>query len=216
MLRFYHNNCHQNHMKVLRLVLALVLISCNKERRDSGFENFPNKQGNHWSYQYRNGRNGNGQTITIDVTGTSVLPDGSHAQIWLIRLEEHVIDCTYVVSSAHQVIFYDPPCWTCTQKMPAERKRFVFPLYPGAFWTTNVPYGDTTRVLSKGPVSVPAGTFPGSYQLSKSVGYATNSYTKDTIWFTPGIGISRYFQNEFNLGPVAGNGLWELKSYSLR
>ena len=78
------------------------------------------------------------------------------------------------------------------------------------------PGGDTTKVLSEEEITVPAGTFPGTYKLSKIIGYVYETYTQDSIWLTPNIGMTRCFQNEFSTAPVPGNGVWELTSYNLK
>jgi hypothetical protein len=82
------------------------------------------------------------------------------------------------------------------------------------YW--NKIFCDTTKVLNESSLTVPAGTFENTFQLSKRIGYVVNSYTKDSIWLTPTIGMSKFYQDQFSLGPIPGNGIWELSSYNLK
>jgi hypothetical protein len=77
-------------------------------------------------------------------------------------------------------------------------------------------HNDTTEVLGEINLQVPAGNFPGTFKLSRTVGYATNSFTQDTIFITPAVGVTEFFQREYSLGPFPGNGLWELASFQLK
>jgi hypothetical protein len=43
-----------------------------------------------------------------------------------------------------------------------------------------------------------------------------NTWAKDTIYFKEQIGLVKFSQNEFDLGPVMGNGVWELESYHIQ
>ncbi len=100
--------------------------------------------------------------------------------------------------------------------MPYERQRYVLPLQTGNIWFTNSIFGDTTKVITQSPLTVPAGTFENTYELSKKRGYVTNSWTSNQIWLTPNVGLTKLNQGEYSLGPLLGNGLWELDNYSLR
>ena len=77
-------------------------------------------------------------------------------------------------------------------------------------------YGDSAKVLNKVNVNVPGGTFNDVFQLSKVRGYIVNTWAKDTIYFKEQIGLVKFSQNEFDLGPVMGNGVWELESYHIQ
>ncbi len=65
-------------------------------------------------------------------------------------------------------------------------------------------------------LTVPAGSFDSTFQLSKTIGYVVNSYTKDSVWLTPDIGMAKYYQDEYSLGEIPGNGIWELATYNLK
>ena len=76
--------------------------------------------------------------------------------------------------------------------------------------------GDTTKVLANSTLTVPAGTFENTFELSKKRNYVVNAWTNNQIWFTPTVGMTKLNQGEFNLGPVIGNGIWQLANYSLK
>lgn len=181
---------------------------------------FPDAVGNHWVYKYNDGTNSN-QHIYVDIVGTTTLPNGQIATIWTSTLQygtnqNFLIDSSYVVVDKQKAIFYAPPCLPCIPSTIEEKKRYIFPLQVGNFWFTDAFFGDTTKVLNNGSLTVPAGTFDSTFKLSRTIGYVTNSYTKDTIWLTSKIGMTKYYQNHYSLGPLPGNGTWELESYNLK
>lgn len=94
--------------------------------------------------------------------------------------------------------------------------RYILPFRVRSFWYTNAPYGDTTKVLKQTSVAVPAGNFTNVFCIAKTVGYVTNSWTKDTLYFKNRVGLVKFKQNEYNLGPVTGDGTWELVRYTLK
>lgn len=203
-------------MKQCFLISVLIFFtfsSCKKEVVTSASAEFPNTVGNHWRYQYTV----SGQPssyIDVNIIGQATLPDGQNAKIWVYKILSYT-DTAYVVSNGQTITFYNKPCLTCTVKMPFERMRYILPMQTGNIWFTNAPYGDTTKVLTLSTLTIPAGVFENTYELSKKRGNVTNSWTSNQIWFTPNVGLTKLIQGEFNLGPTIGNGLWELISYSL-
>src|ERR1044071_4434193 len=212
-------------MKSYFIFFALFLImSCSKEdnttSNTASNQNFPHEVGNQWIYKYDNGSNVD-QYIDVDIVGSVVLPDGQNATIWTSTLQDganqrFLLDSSYVVVDDEKAVFYAPPCLPCIPSTIEEKRRYMFPLQVGGLWFTDLVFGDTTKVLNDGSLTVPAGRFDNTFQLSRTIGYVTNSYTYDTIWLTPNIGMTKYFQNQYSLGPVPGNGVWELASYQLK
>ena len=191
----------------------ISVVACNKNNTPIETTEFPNTVGNHWHYIYGS-NTPTPSFIDVDIIGEGNLPDGQSAKIWVYKILSYT-DTTYVVTSAQTIKIYDKPCLTCTNQMPFERMEYRFPLGVGNRWFTSAAYGDTTKVLSQDSLIVPAGTFKNTYFLSKVRGYVTNSWTANEIWFTPYIGMTKLIQGEFSLGPVLGNGLWELASYTI-
>gem|GEM_PF-2068111 len=208
--------------KYFLLLLSMsFMIACGKSGGRAPITTFPNQVGDHWVYKYSPSGSpaADTGTIQVDIVGQTLLPDGEPAKIWVTKYSNapNYPDTTLVVDSASTVkIYFNNICPNCTNKMPDEWKRYNFPLQVSDEWPYAGYYHDTTKVLAELNLQVPAGNFPNTFQLSRTVGYATNSYIKDTIFITPAVGVTKCFQKEFNLGPVPGNGLWELASYQLK
>lgn len=202
----------------------MLMVSCTKENNQpqntSSNQVFPNGVGNHWVYKYEDGNSNGERYIYVDIVGVTTIQVES-ATIWTSTLQDasntkYLIDSSYVVVNDEKAVFYAPPCLTCTPQPLYEKRRYVFPLQVGNFWFTDKFFGDTTKVLNEKSLTVPAGTFQNTFQLSKTVGYVTNSFTRDSIWLTPNIGMTKYYQDEYSLGPFPGNGTWELITYNLK
>jgi hypothetical protein len=216
-------------MKPNLVLFGMFLItSCSQENnppsngQSNTFSNqmFPNSVGNEWVYQYNDGLDSN-QYIYVDIVGTTTLPGGQNATVWTSTLkygtnQEFLLDSSYVVVDDQKAVFYAPPCLTCIPSVIEEKERYVFPLQVNKRWFTDKVYGDTTKVLEEGSITVPAGTFDNTFKLSRTIGYVNNSFTKDTTWLTPNVGMIKYYQDHYSLGPIPGNGVWELASCHLK
>jgi hypothetical protein len=116
----------------------------------------------------------------------------------------------------NDVSIFDNPRFAVPGTMPFEKMHYMLPFVVGNSWHTNAAYGDTTRVLNKVDVNVPGGRFRDVFQLSKVRGYVVNTWAKDTIYLKEQIGLVKFSQHEFDLGPDTGNGVWELESYYIQ
>lgn len=192
-----------------KLLLAITLFSaCRKDDHALALQNeFPNQVGNHWVYRF-SGYPENTDSIFVDIIGTSRLPNGESATIWTTKFATFT-DTSYVTSTAHEAVFYPSPCWSCTPTMPTPKLRYVFPLQVGNQWLSAGVGGDTIKVLSQSSVLV-GKTGYTAYVLTKTRQPAVNASTQDTLWFVPSVGMVRLQQREYNLGPLPGNGTWEL------
>lgn len=204
----------------LTLFLLMLVGACTKEKNQIANQLFPDAVGNQWIYKYDDRYTNSDQYIYVDIVGTGILPDGQTATIWTTTLQDasnnkYLIDSSFVVVDDQKVVFYAAPCRSCEPPSFDEKRRYMFPLQVGKIWFSDKFYGDTTRVLSENTVTVPAGTFGNTFKLSKTAG-GSNSYTDDTIWLAPKIGMTQYYQHEHTLGPIPGNGIWKLASYKLK
>jgi hypothetical protein len=196
------------------------MIACHKSGGPASNMAFPDQIGDLWVYKYSPSGSAAADTgtIEVDIVGQTILPDGEPANIWVTKYSNDLgyPDTTLVVDSASTVkIYFNNICPNCTDKMPEERTRYNFPLQVSNEWIYANNY-DTSKVLDETGLHVPAGNFPNTFQLSKTAGFIVNSWVKDTIFITPAVGIIKYIQAEFSLGPFPGNGLWELASYQLK
>lgn len=216
----------KNDMKrisIISLTLFTMLFSCKKVSETTPLSDFPNNVGNHWRYEFQSTDPVTKSYIDVDIIGTGKLPNGQLAKIWVysfLNFRETNLsfrDTNYVVSDDKNVIIYTNPCRTCAkpQQMPYEKMKYVLPLKTGNFWLTPS-IRDTTKVLANAVLKVPAGSFKNTFELSNKRAYVTNSWTNNTIWFTPNIGITKLKQSQFDLGPLPTNGNWELIDYSLK
>lgn len=202
------------HFKfILMFFLVAIISSCKNDIQTKQTQYFPNQVGDNWTYRLSGSSVG---TIHVEIIGQGILPNGDEASLWQYTYNitnQTFIDTTWVSVIDNNVRIYNSPCLTCTETMPIERMNYILPLNTGNSWHTNATYGDTTKVLKQLNIIVPSGKFNDVFQLSKVRGYVTNSWTKDTIYMKEKIGIVEFSQNEFNLGPVIGNGNWELVNY---
>ena len=135
--------------------------------------------------------------------------------IWVYKILSNT-DTVIVTSNNDSVTVYENYCSTCPNSTLYTRMKYFLPLQTGIIWFSNFIWGDTTKVLNNNSLTVPAGTFTNTFELSKKIGYVVNTKTNNEIWFTPNVGLTKLNQNEYNLGPVLGNGLWELDSYNVK
>lgn len=194
---------------LLLLLLGIIDISCKKDEKRQ-IDYFPNNIGYQWIYRLTNK---NVDTIKVEIVSQGILPNGVSAKIWKYTYKlasQTYVDTVWVSQTNSDVRIYDNFCKTCTSQMPFERLHYILPLSIDKSWFTNDAFGDTTKVLNQENLSVPEGSFANVYRISKARGYVTNSWTKDTIYFKEYVGLVKLNQNEFNLGPLIGNGIWEL------
>ena len=195
------------------LFLVILNMACNKYETVQPNDIFPNKIGYQWVYKLTSNSI---DTVNVEIVGQGTLPNGVSAKIWkyTYKFTSHTyIDTVWVSCINNNVRIYNNPCWNCTNQMPSERLQYILPLRVGESWYTNAAYGDTTKVIEKVKVSLPAGKFKNVFCLTKVRGPVTNSFTYDTIYFKEQLGLVKLHQNQFSLGPLTGNGIWELISY---
>ncbi len=142
------------------------------------------------------------------------MPNGEIANIWTTKFANFT-DTSYVVSSSQEVLFYYPPCWSCTAPMPTSKLRYIFPLQINGQWFSQKEGGDSIKVISQNSILIGKKNYD-AYLLTKIRQPAQNYSTQDTLWFVPKIGMVKLVQREYNLGPIPGNGVWELINYSLK
>lgn len=200
------------------LIVIAAISSCTKENHPPAniISEFPNEIGNHWRYLYTWGfaiiqRD----TIDVEIVGTRAMPNGQTAKVWAYKYSYNNYpiryDTNFVVVDSQVVKIY-----LYGYGSYYEKKRYKLPLTVGNIWTIPQNYKDTTWVLGNNAVTVPAGTFANSYKLRHERKYIVNSWTNNDVWLSPQVGVVKFFQEEYNLGGVGGNGLWELISYTVQ
>ncbi len=198
---------------IIILISSATISSCRKENNTPQhiISDFPNEVGDHWHYLYTTTQPNN---IDVDIVGTRIMPGGKTAKVWAYKYNfsnyPMVTDTSFVVVDSQLVKIYK-----FYYGSYYERVRYKLPVTVGDMWTIPQNYKDSTWVLNNNPVTVPAGTFENTYELKQERGYIVNSWTNNKIWFLPGVGLIKFDQWEYSLGPVLGNGLWELINYTV-
>jgi len=200
------------------IVISLAFLSsCRIENNPVAniISEFPNEIGNHWRYLYTWGVvNIHLDTIDVDIVGTRTITGGQVAKVWAYKYKSNtsiVHDTSYVVvdSQLVKIYFYQYGSYY-------ERRRYKLPVTVGSVWTIPQNLRDTTWVLGNYAVTVPAGTFANTYELRHERKPIVNTWTNNKIWFSPQVGVVKFNQFEYDLGPVLGNDLWELISYTVQ
>ena len=196
--------------------IVFFICSCRNDFLVTQQQYFPDQIGDKWTYRLSGINAG---TIQVMIVGRGKLPNGDSASIWQYSYHYtnlNSVDTAWVTITGNDVSIFDNPRFAIPGTMPFEKMHYMLPFIVGKSWHTNVLYGDTTRVLKQLTVNVPSDTFNDVFLLSKVRGHIVNSWTNDTIFFKEQIGLVKFSQNEFNLGPVMGNGVWELESYHIQ
>jgi hypothetical protein len=196
--------------------LILFIYSCRNDFQVIQQQYFPDQVGDSWTYRLSGINSG---TIQVMIVGRGKLPNGDTASLWqyMYRFTNQTsIDTVWVSITGINVRIFDNPRFATPGTMPFEKMHYILPLQVVNLWHTNDLYRDTIWVLKQLTVNVPSGTYENVYQLSKVRGHIVNTWTNDTIYFKEQIGLVKISQHEFNLGPVLGNGVWELESYDIQ
>ncbi|MCX6271176.1 MAG: hypothetical protein NTU44_08155 [Bacteroidetes bacterium] len=203
---------------LLMATAHIAVVSCKKDPDHgpvtSQVQYFPNKVGYNWAYRLIDTQ-GDTQNILVSITGVNLLPNGDSVNCWLYSYQNFT-DTLWVHSDSNWVTFYYNYALNNPNYMQYVKMRYKVPFTVASVWTSSVYFGDTTRVSNQENVQVLAGLFHDSYKLLRIKPPITNSWITDTIWFKQKVGIVKLNQQEFDLGPAIGNGVWELVSYNVQ
>jgi hypothetical protein len=207
---------------ILAICLFIVLFSFKKINELPQKEIFPNKVGDQWVYTFRGYgvKENEKNRIYVDVIKEINLADGKIAKVWAAQFPNGT-DTSYVRSHTNEInIFrsYENVCTNC-KEMPIEKLKYQIPLYAGKLWVLNEDHGDTLQVIAQSSITVPAGTFKNAFVIINKTDkrvFVGNARRIDTTWIVPYIGIVKRSQQEFQMRPVIGNGVWELEKFILK
>src|SRR4051794_40109636 len=102
-------------MKKLNVIMSLLLLaimyatSCHKDTitlmpNIPASEYFPNTVGDKWIYNVYDSANVKMDEVSVEITGTTILPKGEHATIWIYKYPDH-IDTNFVFQSGDTIEF---------------------------------------------------------------------------------------------------------------
>ena len=198
---------------IIPLLLAIYLLStsssCKKTPVTEFNKEFPNTSGTWWKYKVYDSVTSTLDTITISVLGNSKLDNGMDVKIWQINsLNSYKpVDTNYVYSGPDGIKFY------YNKSTQSFYKAYKFPLEVGKYWIGIQPQ-DTIRVISKGDITVPAGTFIDNYIIERRVRYIPNGSLYEKEYFLPNIGVITRVHQAFISWPFSQ--YWELVAYSIK
>jgi hypothetical protein len=173
---------------------------------------FPNSVGDEWHYKVTEYETGNTlDTIKVEIVGSTTMPDGRSANIWIYSGKEDYFyrsDTVYAVENEDTIIFYylnDFP-----HKVDVS---YIIPFEAGNYWV--FPYPIDCRYIE--PVTVKVGAFNNSFYLWRiiSFGGPVPQYTIGE-WVVPNFGIVK--KTLYHEGTAGGhperNENWDLIYYN--
>lgn len=177
------------------IMVVLGFLACQNNVVSDGpaaAQWFPNKVGDSWTYMVDDTT---GKNLKISIIGTTHLPDGIPVTIWKWVWPEDMnpkafgTDTTYVVVTGDTVQISSP---IYPKRYPPKsikdlpvRYKYIFPLETGSSWKNDA---DSSLVMSKDSLTVPAGTFDGVYRIHTH-GFSFNYQLDRVSWFKQGVGI---------------------------
>lgn len=193
---------------VISSALLLTLTACKKDASINSKDLFPDSRGSVWLYKHTGANSSD--SIEVEITGTRLM-GGLAYNIWVNRyLPAGYADTTYEIKTGDSIVnFYYYGSLLFAQ--------YRLPFMAGDVTSLNTCGGDTTRVYVGGEVKTSFGiTYDNTYMLCHAQNYCLNSSARDTSWYQNGIGLVKKIQNDYSMGPLRGNGIWELQSYRIK
>ena len=200
--------------KLISPWFLLLLIAGLAACQNNGFSDqhealqwFPNKVGDSWTYAvtdtaygHRWGSDFRTGTLHISIIDSTKLPGGTSATVWRTVWPPEVsparppwnVDTAYVWTSGDTVkisygvepILFPPK----SMRDIVITDIYIFPFQMGSGWRIQGP--DTTQVVSKDSLSIPAGTFDNVYRINTHTFMGSFNYSINRdVWFKPGVGL---------------------------
>jgi hypothetical protein len=147
--------------------------------------------------------------MTAEITGTTVLPNGETAAIW-VYADSTDVDTNYVYVVGDTVRATGGNPYVLNSRL--RDRLLVTPFVVGNSWRGQY-FSDTVQVVGQGFVSTPAGQFADAFLVARSWG-ALNDYGSHQSWFAPGVGLVKKLRQESGWW-FYGTETWELVSYDV-
>ena len=203
------------------LFCALLHNSCNKNSsQEFSSDDFPNAEGDQWSYSRYDSINSTYDTVHVIISDT--IASGTTVQgIWDFTFTNsknpYVSDYYYRVSILSGTVIFENSLYGLAEH------RFLFPIQISDEWTLEREfYHDTTRVVSSEDFILPDNSIRTAYRIIQHVGRPDGNSCSEayySFWIIPDIGIVRYRENVF-IGTkcpatMVTNEEWNLLNYQL-
>jgi hypothetical protein len=197
------------------IVSAIILISsCHKDTvppNVQASEYFPNTVGDKWIYRVYDSVNKRMDIVTVEVTGTTKLPKGETATIWIYRYPTKN-DTNYVLQTGDTTKFI--PALNLNPNDYYVKKIYISPLAIGRSWTNTFIY-DTIKVLNETQLSICDNIKFDSVYFLREKGQTVNYLIYAEEYFKPQVGLVQLSKYEYDFAP-AENKVWYLKEYYLK
>lgn len=200
-------------MPLLFIVFFQFFSGCSKDTlkpNTQATEYFPNKVGDKWVYSVYDSTKKRMDDVSVEITGTTTLPKGELANIWIYKYPDRV-DTNFVFQSGDTVKFV--PALDINPNDYVVKETYVFPLSVGNSWTNLFLY-DSVHVTKKTQISINNLQFDSTYFLIEK-GQTFNYFIYAEEYFKPMIGMVQLSRYEYNFF-TPDNKVWYLKDYYLK
>jgi hypothetical protein len=211
-------------MKRLNVLMPLLLLaiiyatSCHKDtppidKRPNipASEYFPNTVGDKWIYNVYDSVSVKMEEVSVEITGTTILPKGEHATIWIYKYPDH-IDTNFVFQSGDTIKFV--PALNLNPNDYYVSKKYILPFSIGRVWVNTFIY-DTIQVIRQTHLTISDNLKFDSVYFMIEAGQTFNYLIYAEEYFKPTIGTAQLSKYEYDFFPPE-NKVWYLKQYFLK
>lgn len=171
-------------------------------------EQFPNKEGTQWVYEFFDSLLNEYDTVTVTIADTLPVDSGEPMRLWTYHFSDSV-DTQYVVTADNWIGFFSDTLYQIINVA------YQFPLAVGRSWgiytSQIIPIPD---VIEKDTIIVPAGSFGGGFHHEWFEVWIPNDYRTINTWLVPEVGIVQQTRHDFGLG-LNRYIRWKLLSYNI-
>jgi hypothetical protein len=126
-------------------------------------------------------------TVTVEVVGTTILPNGENASIWVYINNESYwhfgpIDTLYLASRADTLVYYQKDRYGLYPVLG-----YLIPFNVGDRWEDSWWKVQTVTILEYNSITIDIGPFYGVYQIERIIPWAGDS--KSYNWIVPRVGL---------------------------
>lgn len=210
------------------MLAALIINACNDDtlgpQHQLSFDVFPNAVGAWWEYQRFDSLTSTVDTIRVEITDTTTLPNGELAKIWVSTVAGAIIDTVHVsiVTSAagDSVKIYDLAVFTTPQML------YALPFEVGATWvnveaaSNNCQYDFT--VMGVETVETPLAVYPTAFSvwradMTNNCFAVSDYFVRRRVWLVDGLGMVQYWRytNDIQTPSPRSNETWTLIDFDV-
>ncbi len=191
------------------IIISLLFAACENSTENNpapdNTKTFPNKVGDKWIYAVHDSVTNSEDTLTISIVGTTT-GNGKNLTVWT-RKSNFYNDTFYVFIDKNTVYYY-------TDSYPnVIDNEIVFPLEVGKYWKNPDQISDSSKVIAKETVNVPADNFPDAYRIERNWS-SFNVYGHSLTWFVDNVGIVKEYVRIQGFDNIKQT--WELLDYTLQ